>query len=228
MSYSSSPVMLAGYPCRILRTSQKSTTLRVDSDGTLRIRTNRRVSNQQLERFVRAHEDWIRQAREKAGTAAQQPLENTIRLLGEPWEIRTGSLCRGEGWLQVPAGEEEVRRRQLVLLVQEIAREKCQQRLAYFAPLLGLAVPPFSIGRSNSQWGCCRKNGALRFSWKILLLGERELDYLVVHELCHLREFNHSARFWALVETLIPDWKTVAQQMKEAALSPAFQVWRPY
>ena len=96
MSYSSSPVMLAGYPCRILRTSQKSTTLRVDSDGTLRIRTNRRVSNQQLERFVRAHEDWIRQAREKAGTAAQQPLENTIRLLGEPWEIRTGSLCRGE------------------------------------------------------------------------------------------------------------------------------------
>jgi hypothetical protein len=74
------------------------------------------------------------------------------------------------------------------------------------------------IKNQKTLWGSCSRNGNLNFNYKIALLDERLRDYVVVHELCHLREFNHSSRFWDLVSKTIPNHKELRRELKVTGL----------
>ena len=71
------------------------------------------------------------------------------------------------------------------------------------------------IAGQKTRWGSCSSNKTLSFNWKLMLAPPKVLDYVVVHEICHLREMNHSPRFWALVESLMPDYKQQRKWLKE-------------
>jgi predicted metal-dependent hydrolase len=75
------------------------------------------------------------------------------------------------------------------------------------APALGVEVKRVQIRDQRSRWGSCSTRGTLSFNWRLVLAPFEVLDYVVVHELCHLREANHSRRFWKLVEARRPDWR---------------------
>ncbi len=75
------------------------------------------------------------------------------------------------------------------------------------APALGVGVGRVDVRDFRSQWGSCSPRGALAFNWRLALAPFEVLDYVVVHELCHLREANHSRRFWRLVESRRPAWR---------------------
>ena len=75
------------------------------------------------------------------------------------------------------------------------------------APELGVAFKRIEIRDQRTRWGSCSTRGTLSFNWRLVLAPFDVLDYVVVHELCHLREPNHSRRFWRLVETRRPDWR---------------------
>ena len=75
-------------------------------------------------------------------------------------------------------------------------------------------VRRIAIRNNTSRWGSCSKAGNLNFHYKTALLSPELCQYVVVHELCHLKEFNHSARFWLLVETILPQYKTVRAQLR--------------
>jgi len=87
------------------------------------------------------------------------------------------------------------------------AKELLPQRVAHYAELMGVAPAGIKITGARTRWGSCSGKGNLNFSWRLMLAGEREIDYVVVHELAHLREMNHSPRFWAVVEAALPDYK---------------------
>jgi predicted metal-dependent hydrolase len=80
-------------------------------------------------------------------------------------------------------------------------------RVAYYAGRMGVAPGQIKITGAKTRWGSCSAKGNLNFSWRLMLAGEREIDYVVVHELAHLREMNHSPRFWAVVEAALPDYR---------------------
>jgi predicted metal-dependent hydrolase len=81
------------------------------------------------------------------------------------------------------------------------------RQLTYWNSLYGFSWSAISVRKQKSRWGSCSRSGRLSFNYKISLLPVDLADYIIVHELCHLREFNHKKTFWALVERAIPDYK---------------------
>jgi hypothetical protein len=88
------------------------------------------------------------------------------------------------------------------------------ERLEHFNRFYGLVWKKVTIKNLSTRWGSCSKIGNLNFSYKILYLPKELADYLVVHELCHLKEFNHSKAFWALVEETLPEYRALRRQLR--------------
>jgi predicted metal-dependent hydrolase len=93
------------------------------------------------------------------------------------------------------------------------------------APALGVVPARIQIRDQRSRWGSCSTRGTLSFNWRLVLAPFEVLDYVVVHELCHLREPNHSRRFWSLVEKRRPDWQAQRDWLHEHG--PELLAFRP-
>lgn len=108
--------------------------------------------------------------------------------------------------------------RQEFLKYKEQARRLVSQRIIELNKQYSFKYGRVSIKNQKSLWGSCSKKGNLNFNYKIVLLPSRHADYIIVHELCHLQEFNHSKHFWALVAQTIPEHKTIRQALKRAGM----------
>jgi predicted metal-dependent hydrolase len=93
------------------------------------------------------------------------------------------------------------------------------------ADALGVRYDRIEIRDQRSRWGSCSTRGTLSFNWRLVLAPFEVLDYVVVHELCHLREPNHSRRFWRLVESRRPDWRAQREWLNEHG--PELLAFRP-
>ena len=103
---------------------------------------------------------------------------------------------------------------------KEAARALVHERAAYFADAHGFSYKRIAIRNTRRSWGSCSEHGNLNFNYKIVFLPRALADYLIVHELCHLREFNHSPAFWAHVEAIIPDHKEKRRLLKKVEKLP--------
>ena len=99
---------------------------------------------------------------------------------------------------------------------KEQARMAVHARLAHFNTHYNHTVRRVFIKNSKSRWGSCSSAGNLNFNYKLLFLPPEVLDYVVVHELCHLKEFNHGPEFWLLVEQVLPNHKDLLRQLRVA------------
>ena len=97
-------------------------------------------------------------------------------------------------------------------------RKRVEERLQYFNALYDCKWNTISVRNQTSRWGSCSKKGNLNFNYRLALLPEYLTDYVVVHELCHLKEFNHSKRFWDLVAKAMPDHKERRKELKKHRL----------
>ncbi len=95
------------------------------------------------------------------------------------------------------------------------AFEKIDSRIKYFAPKLGITPIGFRIKEQKKRWGSCTKDGMLFFNWRCVLAPAPILDYIVAHELCHILEHQHSARFWKLLRAVMPEFDARKQWLKE-------------
>ncbi len=92
---------------------------------------------------------------------------------------------------------------------KELARALGYERTQFYARKYGFAFGAIRIGNQKGRWGSCSKRGNLNFNYKIVFLPKELQDYIIIHEVCHLKEHNHSDRFWSLVAKECPDWKTL-------------------
>lgn len=95
------------------------------------------------------------------------------------------------------------------------ARQTVPERAAYFAPLVGVTYGRITIRSQHTLWGSCSGKGNLSFNCLLMLTPPEVLDYVVVHELCHRKEMNHSARFWAEVGRVLPDYEIRRKWLRE-------------
>ena len=113
-------------------------------------------------------------------------------------------------------------RRSVQRWFREQALEHFTQRIACFAPILGVRCQSLQLSSARTRWGSASARGVIRLHWGLLHFAPELVDYVVVHELCHLREMNHSVRFWQLVESILPDYRRLRQQLKAVRL-PVWQ-----
>lgn len=145
------------------------------SEGTLAVSVPIWVSDHFIRRFLKAHEEWIKQAVARIKAVHIRP------------SARDGKL-------------EYIR-------YKEAARSLAEERLAYFNKQYGFHYGQISIRNQKTRWGSCSRSGNLSFNYRIALLPSELADYVILHELCHLGVFDHSLRFWSLVECGMSDYR---------------------
>lgn len=116
-------------------------------------------------------------------------------------------------WLKEPGSEEAVRAALKSVLAAR-ALERIRERLAVYGPRIGGEFGRVAIRDQRSRWGSCSSKHNLNFNWKLIMAPPQVLDYVVIHELCHLHEFNHSARFWKLVAAQMPEYEAWKKWLK--------------
>ena len=101
---------------------------------------------------------------------------------------------------------------------KEMAQKLAEIKVAKFNKIYKFGFNKINIKNQKTRWGSCSKKGNLNFNYKIALLPERLAEYIVVHELCHLGEFNHSRKFWNLVAKTMPDYLGIRDELKKSGL----------
>jgi predicted metal-dependent hydrolase len=121
--------------------------------------------------------------------------------------------------LGVPPGLEEWQIRERVKLwFQGEAKRLFRERLDLYAPRVGVGYSSFALSSAGTRWGSCTVAGSIRLNWKLIHYPLALLDYVVVHELAHLREMNHSPRFWAVVGEVFPDYDGAKAALKKRSV----------
>ncbi|MES2880479.1 MAG: SprT family zinc-dependent metalloprotease [Pseudomonadota bacterium] len=140
--------------------------------------------------------------------AVLTPVEN------DPHSTQTGApRHRLQLGLPPSATPDQIRDAVQVWLMQQ-ARQLFAERLNHFAPLLQVQWRKLSLSNAQTRWGSARIDGAIRLNWRLLHFRLPVIDYVVAHELSHLREMNHSSRFWDTVRTVVPDYAALRAQLK--------------
>ena len=189
----------------------------VDPDRGVEVVLPRRSSERQAERVVAELGPWIERrlaAQARAREAVAGP-PGTVPYLGGaltlvPEAGRTRVHRRGDALL-VPAADP---RPALERWYRRAARAEIGPRAERAAAEVGGRMTALTIRAQKTRWGSCSPSGALSFNWRLLLAPEPVLDYVVVHEACHLVVADHSRRFWALVERHCPEWREHARWLR--------------
>ena len=104
------------------------------------------------------------------------------------------------------------------LKYKEITRQLVKERLEYFNGFYNFRFNAINIKNQKTRWGSCSRKGNLNFNYKLALLPAHIADYIIVHELCHLSEFNHSRKFWELVARTVPEHKKIRRELRGCSL----------
>ena len=210
------------------RSTRKTLGLSIDHRGLI-VGVPLRVGLREAEAFIRSHAGWVvdkLQARlQRQPVAAFEPVDGApIPFLGEAWRLRLGRGNNRVLWheqgpdkvleLALRAGADA---RQLLLRgLQQRSLELFTHRVEEFCLRLGRPMPVVGLSNARTRWGSCSRRSGIRLNWRLIHLPTAQIDYVVAHELAHLVEMNHSARFWAVVARIMPDYEIHRSALREA------------
>ena len=171
-------VKIAGLSVLLVRSSRKTLAVQIRADGTVIARAPLRMPKDRILCFLSEKASWIRMQQGK-----MQEREN----------------MRQQARIHLDAAQEKE--------LRERAKSVLAQRTAYFARQVGVTYGRITVRDQKTRWGSCSQTGNLNFNFRLILAPPEVMDYVVVHELCHRRQMNHSAQFWQEVAQVLPDYR---------------------
>lgn len=210
-----------------LRRSRRSKHIRiVIRSGRVEVAAPPRTPRREIDAFVAEKAGWIRAKVAEWRSRAVEALPERfatgervlfrgrhLELVVEPAAVSRVRVAVGDAVrVRLPEGldataREDAARRAVVRWLRERLRRDATELVERWAPRVGARPSGLRIGSQKTLWGSCSSTGVVSFNWLLVTAPEPILEYVVVHELCHLLEANHGARFWAHVERLLPDWR---------------------
>lgn len=171
----------------VIKSSRRTMSMEVRPDGSILVRAPFRASAEEIGNFVCSHKSWVEKQR--------------IRIRKRAAGIRLAD--------QNPLSPEDIR-----LLADQALRE-LPPRIAAYAGQMGVTYGRVTIRNQKTRWGSCSSKGNLNFNCLLMLTPREVQDYVLVHELSHRKEMNHSPKFWAVVEEVLPDYKKRRNWLRE-------------
>jgi len=198
----------------VRRRGRRRISISIDERG-LRVGAPLRASMREIEAVLREHASWVLRKLSEWQARRAPPLCWTdgekLMLHGGPVGLRVEARGRGvhleAGCIRVAAAAPERIARDVTSWLRELALADFNERVGRFRPIVEVKCPCVRLSNARTRWGSCRANGSILLNWRMIQMPPRLIDYVVVHELAHLREMNHSPRFWAIVAGVIPDYK---------------------
>jgi predicted metal-dependent hydrolase len=226
---------------RLLRSKRRTIGFLIDDEG-LRVTAPRWVTVAEIELTITEKRAWIfkkiNEQRERSVRRLQPPMEwrDGARLpyLGADIVVRIADAANTgirfdeqtrELHVSLPmsATEQQLKDRVQGWLQAE-AKRVFAERLDIYASKLGVTFKGFALSSASTQWGSCTADGRIRLNWRLMHFALPNIDYVVAHELSHLREMNHGPQFWATVQSLLPEFETARKTLRDHELAslPAF------
>ena len=211
---------------------KKTLTITIDPNDGVRVRVPTRTPNAEIEAIVRKRADWIlrKLADERADPQPRrfvtgEKLYYLGRELPLVVQLTTGEALSVSleadslriacpGWLSENDRASAIRHA-LLDWYRERAVELLRESVAHWRPKVGVSPARISIGDQKTLWGSCSSRGSLRFNLRLAMAPRELIDYVTVHELCHLLEANHSTSFWQHVHNVMPDFEARRRRLKE-------------
>ncbi len=219
------------FPIEVVRTNRRKTISVNVENGLVKVSAPNRLSDTRISELLHKKNKWIK---DKILIQSQTPTANEkeyisgecFSYLGKNYRLKVvsgGEACvklKG-GFLTVGISEGLTEKQkqsdvqeQLVTWYMNLALKRLREKTKRYSKLLNLNPRSINIKKYKSRWGSCSPSNDITYNWKIIIAPHHIIDYVVVHELCHMKEHNHSPKFWKLVERIIPDHKESRQWLK--------------
>ncbi len=210
-------------PDKIIRTNRRSISLSINKAGELVVHAPKRIAIKNINDFIKEKESWITKKQNEVKNINNKNEDimtyKSILYLGEKYQVfmvkGIKNIEVGDGQILVPYVDEEILF--LKSLVKWFALQTniiVKNRVEYFAEIMQVDYKSVSLTKARGKWGSCDENGNLKFNYRLSMLTPKEIDYIIIHELCHLIEFNHSKKFYDLVAVLLPNYKRLIKSIK--------------
>lgn len=177
---------------KIIRSNRKTLAIQINPDLSVTVRVPMYAPQSDIERILREKEGWIQKHIEK------------IREMKEKKKETQGESVESEYLTN-----EEIKK------LADKALQHIPKRVSYFTKQIDVTYGKITIRNQKTRWGSCSGKGNLNFNCLLMLTPPEVIDYVIVHELCHRKEMNHSGAFWAEVEKVLPDYKEQVKWLKE-------------
>lgn len=219
----------SGFIAEIIRTNRrKSADIRVE-EGAVSIVVPSDTTLEKIDQLLASKRRWIKEkmalhqqaapasSREFVSGEAFPYLGRNYRLKIETGPFAPVKLVHGRLLITLPMGPERPHmvRNALVRWYKRQAEQKIKDKVERFAPVVGVSPMGIGIRTFKSRWGSCTTKGKLEFNWQIMMVPNRMVDYVVMHELCHLIRHDHSPEFWNELGRVMPDYQQCRDWLRE-------------
>ncbi len=211
-------------PDYIERSNRKTLSLTVLKNGNVVVKAPINMKEETINRFVEEKQSWIRDKLflvNKTNSKFDDIMHyRKFLLYGNRYTLLLDNVKKIETnerfQIVLPSKTEPDKiLKTLKIWYKKVAKQILFERLSYIESRIRLKSKSFRIGDSKGRWGSCNSKGTICLNFRVIMLPPALIDYVIVHELCHLVEMNHSKKFWKLVETFLPNVDKLKKAIKE-------------
>lgn len=209
----------------LIREKRKTLSLVINRNGELEVKAPKNMPLSEITNFIQSKEKWIvsHQTEIKNRLNANSNIieMKKILLLGDKFEVcfsdSTKEITEDNGRVFVPYKYYSKKEQILAKWLKNKALNVIENRVLYFSTNFKIPFKSISFINAKTRWGTCSNSHEIAFNWRLVMLSPKMIDYVVVHELMHVLEPNHSQKFWKLVETVMPDYKKRRADLKKCS-----------
>ena len=209
-------------PDLIIRSYRKSLSLTISKEGELIVHAPKRLNMNEILKFISEKEKWIvtkqKEIQDKLYINKSIINYEEFLFLGNKYQIQTINGLKkvelAENQILVPNGEKldilNKLRKWYILNASKILKE----RIEYFSDIMQIDFATIKISNSKSRWGSCDSLRNIKLNFRLIMLPHKVIDFVIIHELAHILEFNHSKDFYRIIQTIMPNYKIQQRYLK--------------